>query len=147
MYALATKTHSGNSITIHCRKLRLRSITTATTYPAIVNARGKMAVVRQAIVQVTIMNTAAARAAMTNRNENASERTLSRPRTSSAGAASKRLPATRLASTAAAAQYIATNRNPLPRNTEAKNWSSRAPMRDRMTPMNHRNAMPANGAR
>jgi hypothetical protein len=41
----------------------------------------------------------------------------------------------------------AKNNNPLPKNTVAKNLSSRAPRRSRSTPMNHRNAIPANGTR
>ena len=46
------------------------------TYPAVMSQRGTIAV-RSAMVEVTIMNTAAARAASTNRNENASERNVS----------------------------------------------------------------------
>jgi hypothetical protein len=42
-----------------------------------------------------------------------------------------------------ATNSIATNNRPLPRNTVAKNRSSRSPIRLRTTPMNHRNAMPA----
>src|SRR6516164_825446 len=49
--------------------------------------------------------------------------------------------------TAAAANSIAKNNNPLPKNTVAKNLSSRSPRRSRKTPMNHRNAIPANGTR
>src|SRR5262249_1449719 len=45
--------------------------------------------------------------------------------------------------TAAAANSIAKNRRPLPKNTVAKNLSSRSPRRSRNTPMNHRNAIPA----
>src|SRR5262245_8830771 len=48
--------------------------------------------------------------------------------------------------TAAAANSIAKNRRPLPKNTVAKNLSSRSPRRSRNTPMNH-NAIPANGTR
>ena len=40
---------------------------------------------------------------------------------------------------------MATKSRPLPRKTVAKNLSSRAPMRSRTTPMNHRKAMPVNG--
>ena len=43
------------------------------------------------------------------------------------------------------ANSMATKRMPLPRNTVAKNRSSASPMRSRTTPMNQRNAMPANG--
>src|SRR5438034_914549 len=49
--------------------------------------------------------------------------------------------------TAAATNSIATNNSPLPRNTVAKNRSSRAPIRSRSTPMNHKKAIPANGTR
>ena len=45
----------------------------------------------------------------------------------------------------ALAKSMATNNSPLPRNTVAKKRSSRCPMRSRTTPMNHRNAIPANG--
>ena len=48
---------------------------------------------------------------------------------------------------AAAAKIIATNNSPLPRNTVAKKRSSRSPIRSLSTPMNHRNAIPANGTR
>ena len=48
---------------------------------------------------------------------------------------------------AAAPKRHATNSNPLPRNTVAKNRSSSSPRRSRSTPMNHRNAIPANGTR
>ena len=49
--------------------------------------------------------------------------------------------------TAAATNIKATNKKPLPRNTVAKKRSSRSPIRSRSTPMNHRNAIPANGTR
>src|SRR6516162_375616 len=49
--------------------------------------------------------------------------------------------------TAAAANSIPKNSRPLPKNTVAKNLSSLAPKRSRSTPMNHRNAIPANGTR
>lgn len=49
--------------------------------------------------------------------------------------------------TAAATNKIPVNNRPLPRNTVANKRSSRAPIRSRTTPMNHRNAMPANGTR
>src|SRR6516165_5614224 len=48
---------------------------------------------------------------------------------------------------APAANSIARNSRPLPRNTVAKNWSSRLPKRSRKTPMNHKKASPANGTR
>ena len=47
--------------------------------------------------------------------------------------------------TAAATKSMPTNNRPLPRNTVAKNRSSRSPIRSRSTPMNHKKAMPANG--
>ncbi len=65
----------------------------------------------------------------------------------SAGAASYRFSPRRLTSCAAPAQYIATNSSPLPRKTVLKSWSSRSPIRARTTPMNHRKAIPAKGAR
>src|SRR5262249_23681507 len=37
--------------------------------------------------------------------------------------------------------------NPLPKKTVAKNWSSNSPRRLRTTPINHREAIPANGSR
>jgi len=40
-----------------------------------------------------------------------------------------------------------TNNRPLPRNTVAKKRSSCTPIRSRITPMNHRKAIPANGTR
>jgi hypothetical protein len=49
--------------------------------------------------------------------------------------------------TAAAANSMATNSRPLPRNAVAKKRSSRSPIRDRTTPMNQRKAMPANGTK
>ena len=49
--------------------------------------------------------------------------------------------------TAAATNSMATNSRPLPRNTLAKNRSSRSPTRSRTTPMNQRKAMPANGTK
>src|SRR5262245_28362585 len=58
-------------------------------------------------------------------------------------AASARKPAV----TALATKSIATNSSPLPRNTVAKNRSSRWPIRSRTTPMNQRNAIPAKGTR
>ena len=45
------------------------------------------------------------------------------------------------------AKSMAMKRSPLPRKTVAKNRSSRSPIRSRMTPMNHRKAMPAKGSR
>ena len=48
---------------------------------------------------------------------------------------------------AAATNSMATNSSPLPRNTEAKNRSSRCPIRSRTTPMNHKKAIPAKGTR
>jgi hypothetical protein len=42
---------------------------------------------------------------------------------------------------------MAMKRNPLPRNTVAKNRSSRSPMRSRTIPMNQRKAIPENGTR
>ena len=48
---------------------------------------------------------------------------------------------------AAATKSMATNNRPLPRNTVAKKRSSRSPIRSLSTPMNHRNAIPANGTR
>src|SRR3954452_25133988 len=53
---------------------------------------------------------------------------------------------TRAPENAAEANRLATNNKPLPRNTVAKNWSSNTPSRLRSTPINHRNAIPANGA-
>ena len=46
---------------------------------------------------------------------------------------------------AAADNIMAMNSNPLPRNTVAKSRSSPSPIRSRTTPMNHRNAIAANG--
>jgi hypothetical protein len=43
--------------------------------------------------------------------------------------------------------YKARKRRPLPRKTVAKNWSSSSPRRSRNTPINHKNAMPANGTK
>ena len=40
---------------------------------------------------------------------------------------------------------IARNSSPLPKNTDKKNLSSNLPNPSRTTPMNHRNAIPANG--
>ena len=48
---------------------------------------------------------------------------------------------------AAPTNNMATNSRPLPRNTVAKKRSSRSPIRSLSTPMNHRNAIPANGTR
>src|SRR5258708_19384868 len=48
---------------------------------------------------------------------------------------------------AAAANSIARNNKPLPKNTVAKKRSSSWPSRSRSTPMNHRKATPANGTR
>ena len=47
--------------------------------------------------------------------------------------------------TAAAVNSMPTNRSPLPKNTVAKNRSSLEPRRSRNTPINHKNAIPANG--
>ena len=60
---------------------------------------------------------------------------------------SERSPAvsTRAPETAAATKSIAMKSRPLPRNTVAKKRSSASPTRSRTTPMNHRNAIPANG--
>ena len=49
--------------------------------------------------------------------------------------------------TAAATNSMPRNRRPLPRNTVAKKRSSRRPSWSRMTPMNHRKAIPAKGIR
>ena len=49
--------------------------------------------------------------------------------------------------TAVPTNTMPTNSRPLPRKTVAKNRSSRSPILSRMTPMNHRNAMPANGTK
>ena len=46
-----------------------------------------------------------------------------------------------------AEESMATNNRPLPRNTVAKKRSSCVPIRSRITPMNHRKAIPANGTR
>jgi hypothetical protein len=48
---------------------------------------------------------------------------------------------------AAPTNNMATNSSPLPKNTDAKNRSSRCPIRSRTTPMNHKKAIPANGTR
>ena len=63
------------------------------------------------------------------------------------GASWKREAARGAAAAAAAANSIATKSRPLPRNTVAKNRSSRSPTRLRITAMNQRNAIPANGTR
>ena len=47
--------------------------------------------------------------------------------------------------TAAALNSIATNSSPDPRNAVENSLSSWSPRRDRMTPMNHRKAIPAYG--
>jgi len=49
--------------------------------------------------------------------------------------------------TAAPTNSMATNSRPLPKNTVAKNRSSRSPIRSRTTPTNHKKAIPANGMR
>src|SRR5579883_2462939 len=46
---------------------------------------------------------------------------------------------------AAAMKSMARKSRPLPRKTVAKKRSSAAPIRSRNTPMNHKNAIPANG--
>ena len=46
-----------------------------------------------------------------------------------------------------AANDSATKMRPLPKKTVAKKRSSRSPIWSRMTAMNHRNMIPANGAR
>src|SRR5215469_16219648 len=48
---------------------------------------------------------------------------------------------------AAALNSIPRYNRPLPKNTVAKNRSSASPSRSRSTPMNHKNAIPANGTR
>src|SRR6516165_10624753 len=48
---------------------------------------------------------------------------------------------------AAAVNSMLRNSNPLPRKTVAKNRSSSAPKRSRSTPINQRNAIPANGTK
>ncbi len=48
---------------------------------------------------------------------------------------------------AVATKSTLTKISPLPRNTVAKNRSSRSPIWSRMTAMNHRNMIPANGIR
>jgi len=55
--------------------------------------------------------------------------------------------ASRAPPTPAARNSIATKSRPLPRNTVAKNRSSRTPMRFLITAMNHRNAIPEKGTR
>jgi hypothetical protein len=60
-------------------------------------------------------------------------------------ASSTRLPAASPLPTAAAANIIARNNNPLPTNTVEKNLSSSVPNPSRTTPMNQRNVIPANG--
>ena len=118
----------------------------AMTNPARARGRGNVPD-RQMMVEVTRTNTLAARAAITNMYEKAADRAASIVAAVSGGAASNRLFATRLATCAAPDQYIATNNRPLPRNTVARNRSSCWPIRSRTTPMNHRNVIPANGAR
>ena len=49
--------------------------------------------------------------------------------------------------TATAANSMATNSSPLPKNTVAKNRSSNRPMRLRSTAMNQRNAIPVKGTK
>ena len=130
----------------NCRNERLTSITTPIANPTTASHRGKVPE-RQMIVDVAKTNTAAARAASTNMYENDAALACSRVSALSGGAPSSRLSATRLASWATPDQYMATNSRPLPRNTVAKKRSSWSPIRSRTTPRNHRNAMPANGAR
>ena len=102
---------------------------------------------RNPMVQVEIMNTPAI--FMANKFTSAS--IARRPRYRVALSDERRLPAAtapiRAPINAAAANRHATNSNPLPRNTVAKNLSSSSPKRFRSTPMNHRNAIPANGTR
>src|SRR6516164_53043 len=49
--------------------------------------------------------------------------------------------------TAPEVKTIATNKNPLPRNTVTKKRSSSSPTRSRSTAINHRKAMPEKGSR
>ena len=81
------------------------------------------------------------------RNPNASERTVTTVSALGTGSSWNLTAASSAPPTPAAMNNIATNSRPLPRNTVAKNRSSRSPIRFRTTAMNHRNAMPANGAR
>ena len=98
------------------------------------------------MVTVLIVNTAAIRIAYTCSRSPVICRpaaSVSGPGAADPAAASAISPPAK----AAAANSMATNSSPLPRNTEAKNRSSRCPIRSRTTPMNHKKAMPAKGTR
>ena len=81
------------------------------------------------------------------RNPNASERTSTTLSALGSGSCWNFTAASSAPPTPAAMNSIATKSRPLPRNTVAKNRSSRSPIRFRITAMNHRNAIPENGAR
>jgi hypothetical protein len=118
----------------------------ATAYPDTTSHRGA-SLVRSRIVEVASVNTAAIRIAYTV----ASSYVVRRP--TSHDPELKRLSpfgptlATRLAATAEATKSMATNSNPLPRKTVAKNLSSAPPTRSRSTPTNQRKPIPAKGTR
>src|SRR5208283_3045569 len=99
------------------------------------------------MVTVLMVKTAAIRIAY----RRSSSEVIWRPRASVSGLGAAADPAATSAisppAKAAPTNSMATNSRPLPRKTDAKNRSSRRPIRSRTTPMNHKKAIPANGTR
>src|SRR4051794_6616867 len=102
---------------------------------------------RTARVVVAMMNTAAIRIAYTFSRMLVTRRPNAQIPGWDAAIALSSAVNKRPAATAAADNIMATNSNPLPRNTVAKSRSSPSPIRSRTTPMNHKNAMAENGSR
>src|SRR6478736_1358462 len=79
------------------------------------------------------------------RNPNASEWTVTTVSALGTGSWRNFTAASSAPATPAATKSIATKSRPLPRKTVAKNRCSRAPIRLRITAMNHRKAIPKEG--
>src|SRR5688572_7831512 len=144
MCMLSTNTHTGKMSSSQGTYPALTSSTTPVTAPNSASQRGTKPS-RAAIVVVEIVNTAAMRIAYTCSSVNVTRRP--NDHVSDGGTAADSSDSSNPPATAPPVNSIAIISSPLPRNTVAKNRSSPAPIRSRITPMNHRNASPANGSR
>jgi len=143
---LTRRTQKGNRSSTHATTSTTSSRITAHTYPRNASQRGMMPS-WSAIVAVEIVNTAAMRMAYVVTSVCVTVRANSHASDDIKLDEAVAAPAMSPPASAADTKSMATNSSPLPRNIDAKNLSSCWPIRSRKTPMNHKNAMPANGTR
>ena len=143
---LSSRTHAGNSSSTQGVKPTLISRTTATGKPSTAIRRGITAV-RNVMIDVLSVNTAAIRVAYTRSSSPVTRRPTARVPGAGAADDPDATSVIRPSARAAATNSMATNSRPLPRNKVARKWSSRGPIRSRATPMNPGKVMPAIGTR